>query len=241
MSFYDHFYSEQTKATKLGKYFVRKENLFYLSLINRFINHGKSKRKINIFEVGTGKGGFAYVCQKKNIKYRGIEANKEQVKNLQAASFDVKLQIVPPIDIASKSSDVFFANQVIEHMPHSNKALEFVAEAHRILTPGGLIFLGAPDYLLYKEDFFDNDYTHNYITTLRRTEQLLTNKGFTVVYKNYNSQIFRGNILSLIISKFIRVIYYFKIPLIFLSRARANKIKYSLLRSFIVIAKKNDC
>src|SRR5690606_36203085 len=56
----------------------------------------------------------------------------------------------------------------------------FVAEAHRILRPGGLFFVVVPDYLKERAFFWDIDYTHNFITTERRVRQLPHDGGIDV-------------------------------------------------------------
>jgi hypothetical protein len=48
-----------------------------------------------------------------------------------------------------------------------------VAEARRVLRPGGTFFVVVPDYLKERTFFWDVDYTHNFVTTERRVTQLL--------------------------------------------------------------------
>jgi hypothetical protein len=59
-------------------------------------------------------------------------------------------------------------------------ARAWVAEALRVLRPGGLLFVVVPDYLKERGFFWDIDYTHNFITTERRVRQLLYDGGFDV-------------------------------------------------------------
>jgi SAM-dependent methyltransferase len=57
-------------------------------------------------------------------------------------------------------------------------AREFVAEARRVLRPGGTLFVVVPDYLKERTFFWDVDYTHNFVTTERRVRQLFNDGGF---------------------------------------------------------------
>ena len=53
-----------------------------------------------------------------------------------------------------------------------------LAEARRVLRPGGLFFVVVPDYVKERTFFWDVDYTHNFVTTERRVRQLLFDAGF---------------------------------------------------------------
>ena len=59
-------------------------------------------------------------------------------------------------------------------------ARAFVAEARRVLRPGGAFFVVVPDYLKERTFFWDVDYTHNFVTTERRVRQLLYDGGFEI-------------------------------------------------------------
>ena len=56
-----------------------------------------------------------------------------------------------------------------------------VAEARRVLKPGGVFFVVVPDYLKERGFFWDIDYTHNFVTTERRVRQLLHDGGFDIL------------------------------------------------------------
>jgi SAM-dependent methyltransferase len=66
-------------------------------------------------------------------------------------------------------------------MPGIDAARALVAEARRVLRPGGLLFIVVPDYLKERGFFWDIDYTHNFVTTERRVRQLLYDGGFEVL------------------------------------------------------------
>ncbi len=78
------------------------------------------------------------------------------------------------------STDVVYADQVLEHMTGIEQARAFTAEALRALRPGGVFFVVVPDYLKERTFFWDVDYTHNFVTTERRVRQLFNDGGFEV-------------------------------------------------------------
>ncbi len=82
--------------------------------------------------------------------------------------------------MADESCDVVYADQVLEHMSGIDAARQFVAEARRVLKPGGMLFIVVPDYLKERAFFWDVDYTHNFVTTERRVRQLLYDGGFDI-------------------------------------------------------------
>jgi SAM-dependent methyltransferase len=92
----------------------------------------------------------------------------------------VEQAFTPPIPAPDVSQHIVYADQVLEHMSGIDAARAWVAEALRILRPGGLLFVVVPDYLKERGFFWDIDYTHNFITTERRVRQLLYDGGFEV-------------------------------------------------------------
>ena len=81
---------------------------------------------------------------------------------------------------ADGSCQVLYADQVLEHMSGIDAARAFVAEALRVLRPGGVFFVVVPDYLKERGFFWDIDYTHNFPTTERRVRQLFYDGGFEI-------------------------------------------------------------
>ena len=135
----------------------------------------------DLLEIGPGHGTLARAAVAAGWRYRGIEASPALAEALQREGLDVAYAWTPPIPSADLSADVVYADQVLEHMSGIDAARQFVAEAHRILRPSGVLFVVVPDYLKEREFFWDIDYTHNFITTERRVRQLLYDGGFDLV------------------------------------------------------------
>ncbi len=108
-------------------------------------------------------------------------------------------------------------------------------EAWRVLQPGGILSIASPDYLHWKEDFYNCDYSHNNVTTVRRTLQLLHNSGFQVLKHVYLSGFFTGRPATL-------ASYLVRWRLLFANSNRLDrklyKLKLDFLRRFIVIGEK---
>jgi SAM-dependent methyltransferase len=89
--------------------------------------------------------------------------------------------LVPPLPVKSESVDVVVADQVIEHMPTFRDALNLLSECRRVLGKSGFLVLGFPDYIRMGLVFYDRDYSHSFLTTENRVNQILLDSGFEPV------------------------------------------------------------
>jgi SAM-dependent methyltransferase len=110
-----------------------------------------------------------------------MEASDILIQQLRSKGLDVIEGWAPPILAGDASTDVVYADQVLEHMSGIDAARLFVSEARRVLKPGGTLFVVVPDYLKERTFFWDVDYTHNFVTTERRVRQLLYDGGFDIL------------------------------------------------------------
>lgn len=131
-----------------------------------------------MLEIGPGHGTLALGAIEAGWRYRAIEASAILIDELRQKGLEVTEGWAPPIPASDASADVVYADQVLEHMSGIDAAREFVAEARRVLRPGGIFFVVVPDYLKERTFFWDVDYTHNFVTTERRVTQLLYDGGF---------------------------------------------------------------
>jgi ubiquinone/menaquinone biosynthesis C-methylase UbiE len=76
------------------------------------------------------------------------------------------------------SFDVVFASNLLEHLDRPT-ATRLLAEARRVLRPGGQLILLQPNFRLNPGGYFD-DYTHVAIYTDRSLADYLTSDGWTV-------------------------------------------------------------
>jgi len=236
MVFYDHFITSKTSGvSKIGEKIINWQNNLFLDLIRKFSN--KKLEDINLLEIGPGKGYFARKCKKFNINYSAIEANEKMADDLKKSGFkNIYQDMAPPIKTEQKF-DVIFMDQVFEHMLNFNKAIDLINSCRDRLNKNGLLIISSPDYQVFKEDFFNCDYTHSYPTSVMRLSQILNDGDFKVIYRNYYSFLNKGFIHTRIISFLSKLLYNIGIfKIIF--REKAYKIKVSLLSSCIIIGKK---
>jgi len=160
MAFYDHHF-QRRGGDFLGRWKDNREDRKLLELV---LGLHPCPRLV---EVGPGIGHFAVACQLRGIDYEAVEPNETQARYIESLGFRVHRALTPPLPLPDEHCDVFYASQVIEHMPGSTAAVEFVKEARRVVRPGGWIVLTAPDISSWRE-FFWEDYTHAFPTTPRR-------------------------------------------------------------------------
>lgn len=109
-------------------------------MFGRFIaEHGGE----NILDVGA-RDGFLNKDILDGKSVTAIDIDDEALRRYRAAYADLKPAVLQqdvnaPLDLPSASQDIVIAGEVIEHL---STPKEFVAEVHRVLTPGG-IFIGS--------------------------------------------------------------------------------------------------
>ncbi len=174
-TFYRWFSDRQHELTSFGRARRGRTERSRLSLLMR---HAEPPG--DLFEIGPGHGTLAVGAVEAGWTYRAMEASSILIDVLRGKGLDVVEGWAPPILAPSASCDVVYADQVLEHMSGIDAAREFVAEARRVLRPGGVLFVVVPDYMKERAFFWDIDYTHNFVTTERRVRQLLYDGGFDI-------------------------------------------------------------
>jgi len=144
------------------------------------ILHSHIRPPGDMIEIGPGHGTLAEQAVAAGWRYTAIEASDLLIEVLRRKGLHVVKAFTPPIPGEADSTDVVYADQVMEHMSGIDAARAFTADALRLLKPGGVFFVVVPDYLKERNFFWDVDYTHNFVTTERRMRQLFTDGGFQV-------------------------------------------------------------
>jgi SAM-dependent methyltransferase len=174
-TFYRDFSDRQKTVTDFGRARRGRTERSRLGLVMRYVQPPG-----DMLEIGPGKGSLALAAVDAGWRYRAVEASPILIAELRGLGLDVIEGWAPPMRTGDATCDVVYADQVLEHMSGIDKAREFVAEALRVLRPGGVLFVVVPDYLKERTFFWDVDYTHNFVTTERRVRQLLYDGGFTI-------------------------------------------------------------
>ena len=181
--FYDHFAKDQ--PTKFGMKLVRvaSKNIF---------NFAEAQNVESILEIGPGRGAFANICLEQGIEYWAIEPNQQMADELEKRGAKVLRTLVPPLPEMQRNFDLIVMSSVLEHMDTMNMALTLSKQVYKILNPNGKFVIYCPDYINWKHHFFLTDFSHNYVTTWRRVDGLLTSAGFENIKGTYTSGPLKG-------------------------------------------------
>lgn len=101
-----------------------------------------------------------------------------------------------------KVFDCVVASYVLEHTRNSAAALQLVNECARILKPNGYAAFLVPDMLQEGTQFWNRDFTHEFVTTHRRVEQVLVACGFSLISSHSIFLCFHGFLRFLILVPF---------------------------------------
>jgi SAM-dependent methyltransferase len=129
-------------------------------------------------EIGPGEGDFARLCAEHGIDYKGIERSPTYQQKLAAEGFAVELGTAPPLRFENDKFHAVLILTVLEHMPTYEQALALLSESCRVLKRNGLLAIEVPDFMRCGIDFYAWDYTHSFLTTQRRLNQVLCDAGF---------------------------------------------------------------
>jgi ubiquinone/menaquinone biosynthesis C-methylase UbiE len=178
MPFYDYY--DDLPATEAGRALAQAQARIVLQKLRSADPHARA-----VLEIGPGHGSFALACAQADLNYTALDINRHLLKRLQASGYTGVHAMAPQFPFADHSYDLAFASHVIEHSPSYRDAIAFAAEMRRVVAPGGLIALVAPDALALGIDFWNCDYSHGFPTTRRRLHQLLRDTGLVIISDEY--------------------------------------------------------
>ncbi|MGB9754867.1 MAG: hypothetical protein C0183_16590 [Roseiflexus castenholzii] len=174
MPFYD-YYGERA-ATAAGMAWVRAQARCVLERLMQ-----ASPSAASLLEIGPGRGVFADACRQKRVRYCALDINIRLLRSLSDRGHSGMQARATQIPCADEMFDITFASHVIEHSPTYDDALAFLEEMRRVAKRGGLVAIVAPDYLALREDFWNCDYSHSFVTTRRRLRQMYHDTGLTIL------------------------------------------------------------
>lgn len=119
--------------------------------IKDLITHAELEQAEVVFEFGCGTGRFAQSILEHSLSeqavYYGIDLSTTmiQLSDKRLAAFGDRVQLKHTdgsanVDLASSSIDKFISNYVVDLLP-PEEISQIIAEAHRVLTPGGYLCL----------------------------------------------------------------------------------------------------
>lgn len=104
----------------------------------------------DILEIGSGSGWFTILARRNGYAAVGIEVSWELVEFAQRRAAEAGVEApfheadAEKLPLPDASFDLVYANSVLEHVRGWRSA---VREAHRVLRPGGLLFVGTTNRL----------------------------------------------------------------------------------------------
>jgi SAM-dependent methyltransferase len=177
MGYYDYYADRKVSfaARTMQNYFVK----MIVTALEKRINPNDA-----VLEIGAGNGRLADALSKK-FKYKGYEPGPALAEALRKRGIPVVEKRVPPLEEPDASQNAVITFHVLEHLKDFDAVTIFLAEIRRVLKPGGTVMIICPDYLDWKNVFFDFDYSHNYITTSNRLHQLVRDAGLVIDERKY--------------------------------------------------------
>ena len=229
--FYDHFH--QDKPTGVGNWI---SNAF----AGKIFKYAGIESGQSVLETGPGRGVFADACLKAGAEYYAVEPNRQMAESLEQKGAKVTCAMVPPLPEMDRQFDFAVMINVMEHMNSMKDALLITQQIREALKPKGKFVICSPDYLNYRHNFFNCDFSHSYVTTRRRLEQLLASGGFGNIRSCYLSGPFSG-ITGVLISTIVS-----RMPFGFLNGAFPNnkvfhklyKLQLTLSRKVLILGEK---
>jgi len=229
------------RITPLGKSMVRQLNHKIARTVNALF---PGDTGFKILEIGPGVGTFAdelHNIAKNRCSYYAIEPNLSLCKAGADKGYTFINASIPPFPDheAMNNFDCGYMSHVMEHFESYPAVINVLNGLHNVLKKDGYLIIVVPDYLDWKADFFNGDYSHSYITTERRLRELVCDMGFTIEKIQYYRACytFPQTILiypvHVLIKIFAGTVYNFcrKLDVMF-------KMKVTFARNILIICKK---
>jgi ubiquinone/menaquinone biosynthesis C-methylase UbiE len=138
-------YLDEVGARTLADY--EEEFRKTLALLGRVKEFGPGS---DLLEIGSGTGWFTILARREGYRAVGVDVSWELVefarKRAAAAGIEAPFHVASAesLPLPDATFDVAYANSVMEHVRPWREA---VAEAYRVLKPGGLLFVGTTNRL----------------------------------------------------------------------------------------------
>jgi SAM-dependent methyltransferase len=130
------------------------------AILKRIAPYWELLPEARILDLGSGVGNFVVACRKCGLKAFGIEPDRigqgSSVTSLQIArqrldSPAFAAALGEQLPFADATFDLVVLDQVIEHVRDQTRVL---AEAFRVLKPGGAMYVACPNYLRFYEPHY---------------------------------------------------------------------------------------
>ena len=172
---------------ELDDYYAHYGAVRYLSPLTveayeRLLDEFEPYRKLNrILDVGCGNGWFLEQALKRGWEAHGTEYGKELVENGSAKGIVMKEGVLGPDSFNGAKFDIIVSSEVIEHI---NNPMPELTNMHKLLRPGGLLYITTPNFNSYVRYYLKADFTvifypeHLSYYTPRTLHTVLSKTGF---------------------------------------------------------------
>lgn len=131
-----------------------------------------------ILEIGLG-GGEMHRHFLEFSKTVGQDIAHEGLKHAE-----IKAPISLPEICYRYNWNTIYCAHVLEHLPNRDVVVRTLENMYMLSEKGARIIITVPDYLSWRNDFWDVDYTHTIPFTIRRMEQIASETGYRIVARN---------------------------------------------------------
>jgi len=173
MAFYDRYAKEN--LTPVGLKIIKWTNIKIIRLLSELVTEERS-----VLEIGAGRGHFARLICAKGWSYVGLEPNKQLYSRLKDRGFSVLNVSTAKLPFEPEKFSVVYLSHVLEHLSDYKTILSCLEEYRRVLRPDGYLAIFFPDFLHWKQEFWNIDYSHSFPLTERRIKHLLIDAGFII-------------------------------------------------------------
>jgi SAM-dependent methyltransferase len=234
MAYFDHFAT--ARSTGIGDWLTAYATEQQFSFLSRYLT---VDRKPEILEIGPGRGEFAVRMMAGGFKnYDVVEPNDSLRATLESQGARCsKSYLIPDLLEADASYDAIIVRDVFEHLNDAREAQRFVTEARRVLRKGGVLFILSPDFMDWKEDFYNCDFSHSNPTTVRRTQEMFVNERLATVAYAYAYSGFQG-VVGFFLNHVVKMLTFWASgeDLDF----KPYKLRLTFLRHFMIIGRKDE-
>ena len=130
--------------------------------------------------VDVGAGACEFINNIAAAKKYAIDHNPDVVKSAAASVECIIEELADGLrQLPDASADRVMASNVFEHLPNREVLYECLAEAHRVLRPGGKIIVMQPNIRVVKERFYDYS-DHSLPLTEKGMAEALGANGFVL-------------------------------------------------------------
>ncbi len=232
MAYFDHFAGG--RSTGIGDWLTSHAIEMQFRFLERHLPAGRTPE---ILEIGPGQGEFAArIMAAGHRAYDVVEPNATLRAKLESLGVRrARSYLIPDLQEADDSYDAILICDVFEHLNDARDAQRFIAEARRVLRPGGILYILSPDLMDWKEDFYNCDFSHTNPTTVRRTHEMFLNERLATAGYAYSYSEFQGAV-GFLLNRMVKAATFWATgeDLEF----KPYKLRLTFLRRFIIVGRK---